>query len=147
MNTAQNGKGSRARKVDGERYRSSKLWDKPKACRCHQCEPDAGWMVVCPKCGNKRCPKARHHKWKCTNSNDTHQIGELEDDSDAHYEATGIPAPDYDPDDVAFDFKALPLTPRPRTVPRLVPVVRTVLEPGDEVTINGVPYRMEAPDA
>tara|TARA_R110002153_G_C12961473_1_gene459996 strand:+ start:105 stop:284 length:180 start_codon:yes stop_codon:yes gene_type:complete len=28
MITAQNGKGSRARKVDGERYRASKLWDK-----------------------------------------------------------------------------------------------------------------------
>ena len=31
MITAQNDKGSRARKVDGERYRASKLWDKPKA--------------------------------------------------------------------------------------------------------------------
>ena len=28
MITAQNGKGSRARKVDGDKYRASKLWDK-----------------------------------------------------------------------------------------------------------------------
>ena len=28
MITAQNGKGSRARKVDGDKYRACKLWDK-----------------------------------------------------------------------------------------------------------------------
>ena len=53
MITAQNGKGSRARKVNGDKYRASKLWDKkgevkesPRATReqappSHSATPEA----------------------------------------------------------------------------------------------------------
>jgi uncharacterized OB-fold protein len=33
-------------------------------------------MSVCPDCGNKRCPKATHHDWRCTGSNKVAQIPE-----------------------------------------------------------------------
>lgn len=32
-------------------------------------------MIVCPRCGNKRCPKAVDHTHACTNSNDVGQVG------------------------------------------------------------------------
>lgn len=32
-------------------------------------------FIVCPTCGNKRCPKATHHDNECTHSNDTCQPG------------------------------------------------------------------------
>jgi hypothetical protein len=32
-------------------------------------------MIVCPRCGNKRCPKANDHRNACTNSNATGQPG------------------------------------------------------------------------
>jgi hypothetical protein len=32
-------------------------------------------FIVCPDCGNKRCPKATHHDRACTASNDTDQPG------------------------------------------------------------------------
>lgn len=32
-------------------------------------------MVVCPRCGNKRCPKATFHENECTNSNKPDQPG------------------------------------------------------------------------
>ena len=32
-------------------------------------------FVVCPDCGNKRCPKAHNHLNACTNSNDIGQPG------------------------------------------------------------------------
>jgi hypothetical protein len=35
-------------------------------------------MIGCPICGNKRCPKASDHRYKCTNSNDPGQIPEQE---------------------------------------------------------------------
>jgi len=34
-------------------------------------------MIVCPDCGNKRCPKASNHALKCTNSNDPNQVGSI----------------------------------------------------------------------
>ena len=44
---------------------------------------ELGWtpatrMIVCQKCGNKRCPRAGDEKYKCTGSNATGQIGEME---------------------------------------------------------------------
>jgi hypothetical protein len=33
------------------------------------------FMVVCPNCGNKRCPKATHHSYDCTGSNEPNQPG------------------------------------------------------------------------
>ncbi len=35
-------------------------------------------MIVCRLCGNKRCPKAENHQYKCTGSNDLNQVGEWE---------------------------------------------------------------------
>ena len=32
-------------------------------------------MVLCPECGNKRCPKATHHNNECTGSNERGQPG------------------------------------------------------------------------
>lgn len=31
------------------------------------------FMVLCPLCGNKRCPKAEWHGWRCTGSNEPDQ--------------------------------------------------------------------------
>lgn len=47
-------------------------------CWCHKCSPD--WykmthMILCPDCGNKRCPKANDHLNACANSNATGQPG------------------------------------------------------------------------
>jgi hypothetical protein len=44
-------------------------------CACRACNPKAWWMVVCSKCGNKRCPHATHHDQPCTNSNAPGQPG------------------------------------------------------------------------
>lgn len=32
-------------------------------------------FIVCPDCGNKRCPKAQHHERACTRSNEPGQPG------------------------------------------------------------------------
>ena len=60
------------------------------ACECHRCirEKRIGSMVfgaflplsatkliVCPRCGNKRCPHASDHDLECTNSNEPGQHG------------------------------------------------------------------------
>ena len=44
-------------------------------CSCQKCNPNAWWMIVCSECGNKRCPHATDHKYKCTNSNEPGQPG------------------------------------------------------------------------
>jgi hypothetical protein len=62
-------------------------------CGCHYCDhewrqaieeidPDAQelWsvrMIVCPDCGNKRCPKASYHDHDCTRSNEPGQPGSV----------------------------------------------------------------------
>lgn len=35
------------------------------------------WMVLCQKCGNKRCPHATSHEYECTNSNEPGQPGSM----------------------------------------------------------------------
>lgn len=35
------------------------------------------WMILCPVCGNKRCPKASDHELACTGSNDAGQPGSI----------------------------------------------------------------------
>ncbi len=51
---------------------------------CHDClhdpslgfaNPTASRMILCPTCGNKRCPKATNHKYDCTDSNEPGQFG------------------------------------------------------------------------
>jgi hypothetical protein len=48
-------------------------------CGCWKCFEERGerpmHMVVCPACGNKRCPKANNHANVCTNSNEPGQPG------------------------------------------------------------------------
>jgi hypothetical protein len=34
-------------------------------------------MIVCPRCGNKRCPHASDHRNACTNSNEPGQPGSV----------------------------------------------------------------------
>lgn len=60
-------------------------------CICHHCirELDlkhpqmpqlplsSAIMVLCPKCGNKRCPRASDHRLECSGSNDTGQAGSI----------------------------------------------------------------------
>lgn len=49
-----------------------------KPCWCETCRPitiNDMRMVVCPECGNKRCPKANDHRNACTNSNEVGQAG------------------------------------------------------------------------
>lgn len=59
---------------------------KEKLCRCRACirargEKVGGFpeelttIIVCDICGNKRCPRASHHKFECTNSNEPGQPG------------------------------------------------------------------------
>ena len=34
-------------------------------------------MILCPTCGNKRCPRATHHDNRCTRSNAVGQAGSV----------------------------------------------------------------------
>jgi len=34
-------------------------------------------MILCPECGNKRCPHASDHRLKCTESNEPGQPGSM----------------------------------------------------------------------
>lgn len=48
---------------------------------CHACFHKTGGfldhMILCPTCGNKRCPKATDHDLDCTNSNEPGQPGSI----------------------------------------------------------------------
>ena len=50
-------------------------------CCCWKCigerEELCSFMVLCPICGNKRCPKASDHTLDCTKSNEPGQPGSL----------------------------------------------------------------------
>ncbi len=58
------------------------------AC-CHKCERQriecvlladlipCRTMIVCPNCGNKRCPKASDHDLPCSDSNEPGQPGSV----------------------------------------------------------------------
>jgi hypothetical protein len=67
-------------------------------CECVTCtaadkdyNPFNRKMIVCPVCGNKRCPKASYHNHDCTGSNEPGQHGSI-------YGDYAIPNPDPDPD-------------------------------------------------
>lgn len=50
----------------------------PTKCWCHTCRPVTMTdmrFVVCPECGNKRCPKGNDHRNTCTGSNEPGQEG------------------------------------------------------------------------
>jgi hypothetical protein len=50
-------------------------------CGCHSCVRERGEMpvrvIVCPECGNKRCPQASNHTLACTRSNEPGQPGSV----------------------------------------------------------------------
>ncbi|MCP4991945.1 MAG: hypothetical protein GY928_39610 [Colwellia sp.] len=64
-------------------------------CECHKCIEKYGIktgrgngffdrlplsatkMILCPMCGNKRCPKASDHRLDCTGSNNIGQAGSI----------------------------------------------------------------------
>jgi Zn finger protein HypA/HybF involved in hydrogenase expression len=54
-------------------------------CWCHKCfKEQTGfsnhlWMILCPTCGNKRCPKATDHNLDCIGSNEPGQDGSIYD--------------------------------------------------------------------
>ena len=58
----------------------------PEQCECHRCIEEKGLkvgplplssvkMILCPTCGNKRCPKANDHRNECSGSNEPGQPG------------------------------------------------------------------------
>jgi hypothetical protein len=50
---------------------------RPK-CYCYNCSDSntrMTRMILCPECGNKRCPRATDHSNACTNSNESGQEG------------------------------------------------------------------------
>jgi hypothetical protein len=58
----------------------------PVGCWCHKCNENKTVnglplamtrMILCPECGNKRCPKASNHALQCTNSNEPNQVGSV----------------------------------------------------------------------
>jgi hypothetical protein len=54
----------------------------PPALCCHKCFAASGKMlldrmILCPQCGNKRCPKASDHRMDCTGSNELGQLGSV----------------------------------------------------------------------
>lgn len=57
-------------------------------CVCHRCISEKRlvvnglllndvMMILCPTCGNKRCPKASDHDLACTGSNESGQKGSV----------------------------------------------------------------------
>jgi hypothetical protein len=58
----------------------------PVKCWCHKCNEhntinglpfSMTQMILCPECGNKRCPKASDHQLDCTGSNEPNQPGSV----------------------------------------------------------------------
>lgn len=77
------GIGKKHEAIGEEVYRLNIMGGELKGHDCLQCFKDAGdrprIMILCSTCGNKRCPKAEDHRYKCTGSNDPDQVGQFED--------------------------------------------------------------------
>lgn len=82
------GKGSAPRpfSVDSETFANN--WDSIFGKKkldgnydCHRCFKEnnalVNRMIVCTKCGNKRCPRASDHELDCTGSNEPGQPGSV----------------------------------------------------------------------
>lgn len=62
-------------------------WFYRESCGCRKClrereknlplfeRTELRQMILCPICGNKRCPHATDHSYKCTRSNEPGQEG------------------------------------------------------------------------
>lgn len=50
-------------------------------CGCWRCMSERNEsrsrMILCPDCGNKRCPRASDHRLACTDSNEAGQPGSV----------------------------------------------------------------------
>lgn len=66
-------------------FNTSKLKQRESCGKCYTCLENevtefgipvvATRMILCPTCGNKRCPRATDHELACTNSNEPGQPG------------------------------------------------------------------------
>ncbi|HHG2375627.1 TPA: hypothetical protein ACPVEL_003784 [Escherichia coli] len=66
--------------VELERFQEAVSGNSPviQGCSCLTCRPvtfSDSRFVVCPECGNKRCPHANDHRNACTGSNEPGQEG------------------------------------------------------------------------
>ncbi|WP_244911746.1 hypothetical protein [Enterobacter kobei] len=66
--------------VELERFQEAVSGNSPviQGCSCLTCRPvtfSDSRFVVCPECGNKRCPHANDHRNACTGSNEPGQDG------------------------------------------------------------------------
>ncbi|MEC5375554.1 hypothetical protein [Pseudocitrobacter sp. MW920760] len=64
--------------IDGEKIKAERDALNEPTCWCHICRPVTVTdmrFVVCPDCGNKRCPHANDHRNTCTGSNEPGQEG------------------------------------------------------------------------
>jgi hypothetical protein len=82
----------------------------PVKCWCHKCNEhntinglpfSMTQMILCPECGNKRCPKASDHQLDCTGSNEPNQPGSV------------YTAPQPVPVKTYHDGKPWPVAPKP----------------------------------
>lgn len=54
-------------------------------CKCAKCfpynimNPESIRMILCQKCGNKRCPHAEWYGYECSGSNELNQVGIVSD--------------------------------------------------------------------
>ena len=79
------GKGSKARPLSVTQEEYNNRWEyifgRDKNLDCHRCYEEAGVlverMILCPICGNKRCPRASTHELNCTGSNAPGQSGSV----------------------------------------------------------------------
>lgn len=69
---------------DGSRPPTSIGSNELRTCWCVRClnapehglaNPALARMILCPACGNKRCPRATDHRFACTGSNEPGQFG------------------------------------------------------------------------
>lgn len=64
--------------IDAEKIQAERDALNEPTCWCHTCRPVTMTdmrFVVCPDCGNKRCPHANDHRNACTGSNEPGQEG------------------------------------------------------------------------
>ena len=64
--------------IDAEKIQAERDAINEPTCFCRTCRPltvSDMRFVVCPECGNKRCPHANDHRNACTGSNDPGQEG------------------------------------------------------------------------
>ena len=68
------------------RKKHKEIVDAAADCGCYNCmerkinphtfmPATVNTFIVCPNCGNKRCPRATDHNYECTNSNEPGQTG------------------------------------------------------------------------